>query len=103
MRAWRRGSRWAWCAACIRQRPRAAGRHYGGFWIRFLARVIDGILLGVINAIVRHSTHADVRHRDDGRMRGLGRGSGAGLIFATGDDGRAGHVGADRDGARRGL
>ena len=31
----------------------AAGRHYGGFWIRFLARLIDGIILGVINAIVR--------------------------------------------------
>jgi len=30
-----------------------AGRHYGGFWIRFLARVIDSIILIVINAIVR--------------------------------------------------
>ena len=30
-----------------------AGRHYGGFWIRFVARVIDGIILGVVNAIVR--------------------------------------------------
>ena len=30
-----------------------AGRHYGGFWIRFLARVIDGIILAVINGIVR--------------------------------------------------
>jgi uncharacterized RDD family membrane protein YckC len=26
---------------------------YAGFWIRFLARVIDGILLGFVNAIVR--------------------------------------------------
>ena len=31
----------------------AAGRHYGGFWIRFLARLIDGIIVGVINLIVR--------------------------------------------------
>ena len=30
-----------------------AGRHYAGFWIRFVARVIDGIILGVVNAIVR--------------------------------------------------
>src|ERR1700681_1790693 len=30
-----------------------AGRHYGGFWIRFVARVIDVIILGVVNAIVR--------------------------------------------------
>jgi uncharacterized RDD family membrane protein YckC len=31
----------------------AAGRHYGGFWIRFLARLIDGIIVGVVNFIVR--------------------------------------------------
>ena len=30
-----------------------AGRHYGGFWIRFLARLIDGIIVGVANAIIR--------------------------------------------------
>jgi len=30
-----------------------AGRHYGGFWIRFLARLIDGIIVGIANAIVR--------------------------------------------------
>jgi len=30
-----------------------AGRRYAGFWIRFLARLIDGILVGVINAVVR--------------------------------------------------
>jgi uncharacterized RDD family membrane protein YckC len=29
-----------------------AGRHYGGFWIRFLARVIDSIIMIVINGIV---------------------------------------------------
>jgi uncharacterized RDD family membrane protein YckC len=27
--------------------------HYGGFWIRFVARLIDGILVGVVSAIVR--------------------------------------------------
>jgi len=31
-----------------------AGRwHFGGFWIRFLARVIDGILVGIVSAIIR--------------------------------------------------
>ena len=33
--------------------PIAAGRRYAGFWIRFLARIIDGILLGVAGAVVR--------------------------------------------------
>jgi uncharacterized RDD family membrane protein YckC len=28
-------------------------RHYGGFWIRFVARFIDGIILGAISAIIR--------------------------------------------------
>ena len=31
----------------------AAGRHYGGFWIRFVARLIDSLIIIVINAIVR--------------------------------------------------
>jgi uncharacterized RDD family membrane protein YckC len=30
----------------------AAGRHYGGFWIRFVARLIDSIIIIVINAFV---------------------------------------------------
>jgi len=30
-----------------------AGRHYGGFWIRFVARLIDGIIVGIANAIIR--------------------------------------------------
>ena len=59
----------------------AVGRHYGGFWIRFLARVIDGILLGVINAVVRIPLMLMFGIGTMG-MRGLGRGSGAGLIFA---------------------
>jgi uncharacterized RDD family membrane protein YckC len=30
-----------------------AARHYGGFWIRFVARFIDGLILGVISTIIR--------------------------------------------------
>ena len=30
-----------------------AGRHYGGFWIRFVAKLIDGIIVGIANAIIR--------------------------------------------------
>jgi uncharacterized RDD family membrane protein YckC len=35
--------------------PGVASGHvrYAGFWIRFLARLIDGVLLGVINAVIR--------------------------------------------------
>ncbi len=29
-----------------------AGRHYAGFWIRFVAKVIDGIILGVAGLIL---------------------------------------------------
>ena len=29
-----------------------AGRHYGGFWIRFVAKLIDGIILGVASLIL---------------------------------------------------
>lgn len=58
-----------------------AGRRYAGFWIRFLARVIDGIIVGVINAIVRLPLMLMFGIGSMG-MRGLGRGSGAGLIFA---------------------
>jgi len=59
----------------------AAGRHYGGFWIRFLARVIDSMILIVINAIVRFPLMLMFGIGTMG-LRGLGRGSGAGLIFA---------------------
>jgi uncharacterized RDD family membrane protein YckC len=31
----------------------AGQSRYGGFWIRFLARVIDGILLGIVGMIIR--------------------------------------------------
>jgi len=32
---------------------RGAGRHFGGFWMRFLAIIIDGIIIGVVSAIIR--------------------------------------------------
>ncbi len=56
-----------------------AGRHYGGFWIRFLARLIDGIILFVINAIVRIPLMLLFGIGTMG-MGGFGRGRG--LIFA---------------------
>ncbi len=58
----------------------AAGRRYGGFWIRFLARIIDVILLGVINVIVRLPLMLMFGIGTMG-MGGLGRGSGSGVIF----------------------
>ncbi len=60
----------------------AAGRHYGGFWIRFLARVIDGIIVGVINLIVRVPLMLmfGVGTMGMGGFSGMGRGLGGGLI-----------------------
>lgn len=48
------------CAQCkpvylqrVREGGQALGaRHYGGFWIRFVARVIDGIILGVVLSVI---------------------------------------------------
>jgi uncharacterized RDD family membrane protein YckC len=60
----------------------AAGRHYGGFWIRFLARLIDSIILIVINAVVRIPLMLMFGIGTIGMGRGLGRDPGAGLIFA---------------------
>lgn len=48
------------CAQCkpvylqrVREGGQAIGaRHYGGFWIRFVARIIDGIITGVAMTIV---------------------------------------------------
>ena len=51
----------------------AAGRRYGGFWIRFVARVIDVILLGVINGIVRIPLMLMFGLGTMGGMRELGR------------------------------
>jgi uncharacterized RDD family membrane protein YckC len=34
--------------------PAAAGAwHYGGFWIRFVARLIDAVLIGIVGIIIR--------------------------------------------------
>ena len=51
--------------------------HYGGFWIRFLARLIDGVLLGIVNLILRIPLAI---------MLGVGTGAGfarpgAGMVF----------------------
>lgn len=59
----------------------AAGRRYAGFWIRFLARLIDGILLGVVNAIVRLPLMLMFGIGTMGMGRGFGH-PGAGLILA---------------------
>jgi uncharacterized RDD family membrane protein YckC len=59
----------------------AAGRRYAGFWIRFLARIIDVILLGVINAIIRFPLMLMFGIGTMGMGRGFER-PGAGLIFA---------------------
>lgn len=40
------------CQPAYSQR-RAGPRHFGGFWMRFLAVIIDGIIIGVVSAIVR--------------------------------------------------
>jgi len=43
----------AQCQPAYAQRLRGATRHFGGFWIRFVAIVIDGIILGVVGLIIR--------------------------------------------------
>lgn len=45
----------AQCQPAYSQRLRGGGaaRHFGGFWIRFLALCIDTIIIGVVSAIVR--------------------------------------------------
>jgi uncharacterized RDD family membrane protein YckC len=57
--------------------PPAAGHvRYAGFWIRFVARLIDGVLLGVVNAIIRIPL-----------VVMLGVGFGDGRVFARGGSG----------------
>ena len=56
----------------------ATARRYGGFWIRFLARLIDGIILGVINGIVRIPF---MMMFGAGMGLGLDRGLRGGLVF----------------------
>lgn len=45
----------AHCQPAYTQRLQGGGsaRRFGGFWIRFLALVIDGIIVGVVSAIIR--------------------------------------------------
>jgi uncharacterized RDD family membrane protein YckC len=61
----------------------SAGRHFAGFWIRFLARVIDSIIVAVINVIVRLPLMLMFGIGSMG-LTGMGRGLGGardGLIF----------------------
>lgn len=55
-----------------------AGRHYGGFWIRFVAKLIDGIILAVVNVIVRIPF---MMIFGIGMGLGADRGFGRGMIF----------------------
>jgi uncharacterized RDD family membrane protein YckC len=41
------------CQPAYSQRQSGAGRHFGGFWMRFLAVIIDAIIIGVVSAIIR--------------------------------------------------
>ena len=45
----------AQCQPAYAQRLAGTGsaRHYGGFWIRLLALIIDGIIVGVVSGIIR--------------------------------------------------
>ena len=57
MLPWAGGYVCAGCKPAFVQRlkegaPLAAGARYGGFWIRFLARIIDGLILGVVNIVI---------------------------------------------------
>jgi uncharacterized RDD family membrane protein YckC len=43
------------CAECqpaYIQRTRGGARHFGGFWMRFLAIIIDAIIVGVVGSII---------------------------------------------------
>ena len=65
--------------------PAMAGSvHYAGFWIRFVARLIDGVLLGVAGAIIRIPLFI-MFGVSSGFGRGFGRGFGGG--FGRGDGG----------------
>jgi uncharacterized RDD family membrane protein YckC len=43
----------AQCQPAYAQRLSGATRRFGGFWIRFVAIIIDGIILGVASLIIR--------------------------------------------------
>ena len=65
--------------------PAMAGSvHYAGFWIRFVARLIDGVLLGVAGAIIRIPLFI-MFGVSSGLGRGFARGFGGG--FGRGEGG----------------
>ena len=41
------------CQPAYSQRLGGAARHFGGFWMRFLAVIIDAIIIGIVSFIVR--------------------------------------------------
>jgi uncharacterized RDD family membrane protein YckC len=43
----------AQCQPAYNQRLSGSARHFGGFWMRFLAVIIDAIILGVAGTIIR--------------------------------------------------
>jgi uncharacterized RDD family membrane protein YckC len=43
----------AQCQPAYSQRLRGSGRHFGGFWIRYLAIIIDVIIVGAVGFIIR--------------------------------------------------
>ena len=43
----------AQCQPAYAQRLSGGARHFGGFWMRFLAVIIDAIIIGVASAIIR--------------------------------------------------
>ena len=43
----------AQCQPAYSQRVGGGARRYGGFWMRFLAVIIDAIIIGVVSAIIR--------------------------------------------------
>ena len=43
----------AQCQPAYSQRVSGGTRHFGGFWIRFLALIIDAIIIGVVSAVIR--------------------------------------------------
>ncbi len=67
-----------------------AGRHYGGFWIRFVAKLIDGIILGVAGLILFVPVMLAVRRRGSAE-HGLRRGAGWHDVW-TRDGGRVGDI-----------
>lgn len=78
------------CAQCkpvYLQRMREGGqaigaRHYAGFWIRFVAIIIDGVILGIVNWIIRLPLMAIIGAGSIGAASS-GSGVGVGAILAA--------------------